>query len=234
VFLVGLLILLYQKRYRAMGIYLLIAIVTVVSYFHGYITTASHPSLTQALAHPIQIIIYFFTLIGAPVGSFHFAWLAKYVGFVVFAYFLYLTYKSYFKKNVVVYSFFLFLFGTVFTIAVSRSGFGLEQAFASKYMIVSILFYVLGYISLIENFSVLKGQKYVLGFIGLALCFNLASYYANINDIKAHNESLVHSAEEWKKSGAGLVYPDKDRANMLLLKAGERGIYELESVCYQC
>jgi len=228
VFPVGLAILVYQKRYREAVIWFLVTVAIFVSYFHNYISSAGHPSLVQALLNPLNTIIHFFTLIGAPFGSLHPNLLpfSIYVGILIVLYFIYLTIRSYFKKNLVIYSFFLFLLITVFVIAFTRSGFGIEQAFSSKYTIVGILFYILSYISFIEIFPFMQKKKFVFVFIVISLAFNVVSYYSNFKYIKDHHDSLVDSMEEWRKNKTGLLYPDQERANKLLIEAIEKNIYK--------
>ncbi|MBN1494614.1 hypothetical protein JW911_02655 [Candidatus Peregrinibacteria bacterium] len=228
VFLIGLLVLVYQKRYRETIIWFVVTAAVIAFYFYNYINPASHPSLLQALLHPLDIIICFFSLIGAPLASLHpyLLSLSPYFGILIVLYFIYLTYKAYFKKNIVIYSFFLFLLISVFLIAFARSGFGLEQAFSSKYMIVGILFYILSYISLVEIFPFIQKKKYVFVFMIFALVFNVVAYYSNFKYIKDHHDSLAGSMEQWRETKSGfLLYPDQDRANKLLLEAMDKNIY---------
>ncbi len=220
VFLIGALILLYQKRYFDFVFLAPIAVLTILFYFQGYIQTADHPGVLVALKNPFQTLQYFFVLIGAPVAFLKIQAVAFVSGFLATLYFGYLTFTKFFKKNIVVYSSLLFLFITALSMAFARSGFGIEQAFASKYSVFSILFYVLSYISLIENFPKLRGVRYIIGFVLLAVCFNGLSYFVNIDSIKSHNLSVQNK----------LIYPDINRAKNLLETAVEKGIYTLSSV----
>lgn len=228
VFPIVLAILIYQKHYRKAMIWFLVTIALFAFYFHNYINPAGHPSLFQSFINPLNTLNYFFTFLGTPLGLIHplLHTFSKFLGFFVVLYFVFLTYKSYFKKNIVVYSFFLFLLISAFLIAFARSGFGLEQAYASKYAIVTILFYILIYISFIEIFPTMQKNKFIYIFLFFSMTFNIISFYSNIKDIKSHRDSLIEGMEQWQNSNPlHLQFPDKESANKFLLEAIEKNIY---------
>jgi len=222
VFPVGVAILLYQKRYNSLLIWIFTMIICVGFYFRNYIQPAQHPSIVTAFLNPFQTISYFFSFIGSSVGFGKF--LSPYIGFATFIYFVIISLKKYFKQNIVIYGLFCFLFLSAAAAALTRSGLGLEQAFASRYSIISILFFVLIYLSLIDLYKNLA--RYIVAFIVAAILFNACAYYLYFHSVVEHHISLSESLEKWKVNGEGLLFPDQEGANKKLLMAIEKGIYK--------
>jgi len=222
VFPIGVGILLYQRKYASFSIWLLMMLLCVGLYFHGYIQPAQHPSVLKAFYNPLLTLRYFFSFIGASFGfnkSF-----SPYIGIATLIYFLIITVKKYFRQNIIVYGLFCFLFLSAAAAAVTRSGFGLEQALASRYSIISILFYILIYLSLIEIYTSLK--KYIVIFICAAISFNVYAYFLNFHSVIEHHNTLVESVKKWEMNGQGLLFPDGEGANQRMMKAIGKGIYK--------
>jgi hypothetical protein len=221
VFPVGLGILLYQRRYKALPAWVLATLMCLLFYFNDYIQPAQHPSITEALYHPVRTLHYFFSFIGSSLGFNNSSSLL--IGMGVTAYFFAITVKKYFKRNTLVYGLFCFLFISAAAAAATRSGFGIEQAFASRYSIVSILFYILIYMSLIEIFPKLK--KHIVFFIFTAISFNIYAYFSHVDSIVEQHNALSESVIEWEASGQGLLFPDREGANQRMMDAIDKGIY---------
>jgi|GEM_PF-571981 len=226
VFFVGLTILIYQKRFKNFLTWLAVMSLTLFSYFHGYVKPAHHPSIFNAIVkQPSNTLDYFFSFMGSSL------FLPHQAGLLPLAALIYLTKRKYYEKNLAIYSFLVFLLITAGAVALTRSGFGVEQAYSSRYMIISILFFILLYISLIETIDKERWLKryYPLIFV-LSLVFNIASYCGNYKHIIGHREYLTLGLLRWQLNMGGLSYPDPVRANNVMKKLIQQNIYYVPSL----
>ncbi len=70
VFIEGVALLIFQKRYRELIIWSAVMAVSTGLYFYGYVKPAGHPSITKAVFEaPLSLVQYFFTFIGSSVWS---------------------------------------------------------------------------------------------------------------------------------------------------------------------
>ncbi len=116
-------------------------ITVIVSYLTGYVKPAQHPEVLQPLINnPIPAFGYALAFLG---GMFtENVVVAVIVGSVLVLITAGLTFQKYFRQNPTLYCLIVFLIMTAGLAGVSRSGFGIEQALASRYMIVSTLLVV--------------------------------------------------------------------------------------------
>lgn len=233
VFFAALPMLLYQKRYRATIIWVCVGIGCILFYFHGYVKPAYHPSISDALfIHPAETMAYFFCLLGGSFTNFGFNQVALYgmplfVGIAIGAYFLFLIKIKYYKQNIVISTFLLFLILTSCVIAFSRSGFGV---FPSRYKILSVVILVLCCLSIIEITPDKKMQFIFPALLSCAVLFSLFSYRNNINYVILQKKYLLSGLLLWKESKRGLSYPDQNRADSILSTAIAKGYYSLPAL----
>lgn len=227
VFFVGLVPLIYQKRYKEIILWMLVGIGCVSFYFYGYIKPSQHPGIVASIfATPAHTIIYYFSYLGLCLLDF--SWKAAYLiplflGILFFLHFIYLIKTKYYKKNIVITSFLLFLFLTGAVVSLSRSGF--EQGLPSRYKIVSVLFLILFYFSIMEIMPHKIINRIFPILLVFSFFFNLFSYHKNFDYIILQKKYLIEGLTLWRNKSSGLSYPDKSRANLIMLNAISKKYY---------
>ncbi|MGA3067274.1 MAG: hypothetical protein ABSF29_10550 [Tepidisphaeraceae bacterium] len=129
------------------------AALTIWSYFHGYVKPAGHPSLLEALRHPIKFVLYFLVYLGSPLGPGTVISILPQciaVGFVVFM--LYASTIAYvwsrrhdpllIKRALPWLALGAYVVTTDLVTDFARLGFGFDEAIASRYNTVSAMLYV--------------------------------------------------------------------------------------------
>ncbi|OGF51070.1 MAG: hypothetical protein A2231_13115 [Candidatus Firestonebacteria bacterium RIFOXYA2_FULL_40_8] len=211
----------------------------LLGYFYGY-TTPVHEKVYYAV-NPLSIVEFFFIFLGSPV-VFSVGYMKSLLGAnaeliirslsiisggAVIAYFIYLTKKKYYRANPVIFIVFILFFITAAAAAVTRSGIGPMQAFASRYRIIPLFLFALVYLSFIEITKEKTAEKYYKYILILAVVFSIFSYIANLPAIKSGRDNLVLGITAWQKTGTGLerLNDDPIYAENQFKKALEKGIY---------
>ena len=195
-------------------------------YFESYNKPGHHPSIVDAWLDPIASIAYFFGFLGSCIP---YTLPAVLLGMTSFSSFCYLTYHKHYEKDPVLYSFAFLLIVMAAAAAMSRSGFGLQQALSSRYAIVSVLL-------LISIYLLFAGKKNLTArlhpkLLGscFMLLFVLSSYLfaVHVDIMTKKKNKLVDGVEEWKATGSGLAYPNQKHANKIMREAIRQGHYHL-------
>ncbi|MBI2412140.1 MAG: hypothetical protein HYV24_02915 [Deltaproteobacteria bacterium] len=217
---VGAAMLLLSRRYRPSLIWAAIGAAVIALYFHGYSKPVGHPEVASTLLHdPRAVIKYFLAFLGAPVYFYYAAGGASLLVFIL------LVIKGYYRKNPVVFFFLVFLFLTALAASVARAGFGVEQSFALRYRIVSVLIFASLYIGGMEMLGRERARKLLPAFLVLTAAFNVFSYLDMMNGIRMEARELSLSVVKWKASGAGLFYRDGEAAGAMVDEMMKKGIY---------
>lgn len=213
----------FKRDFRGLAVWLALSAVVLSLYFGFYEKPANHPSVIKAVFEaPVRSLEYFITFIGA---SFPFPFIA---GLILISVFLLLSWMGYHRKNKAVYCALIFIFLTGIAAAMTRSGFGVEQALSSRYRIVSALFPILTYMALME-YSI--GSRFWSRFsfpaiLAGSLFFNINAYNSNIQSISDLNYLHKREMGRWVSGYPALVsHPDQAYAKSVLLQAVERGLY---------
>ncbi len=189
--------LIFTLKDRGFKFILIVTILIILLvYFFNFQQVEYNRFEISRLAQPFELIGYFFAFLGSLftiVPSSQMGNLAplcvKLVGYafpimggvVLFAYFMWLVYQRYDKKNLVVFLMIFFIIITSMIVSVSRSG--IAGAFQSRYKIHSLMLVIFMLISFIELYSKYFRKKWLVlilvftvGFYGLSLWFNLNRY----------------------------------------------------------
>jgi hypothetical protein len=217
VFFAGLPIVIYQKKLKRISLWACVGIACILFYFHGYIKPPAHPSIIDSIfAHPAHTIAYLFRFLGLccllPLAA----------GILFSAYFIYLVKARFYKQNMALISFYLFLFLTGFAAALSRSGF---DFLPSRYRIISTLILVLSYLSFMEILPEDKARRIFPVLLSCSILFNYFSYRSNFKYIILQKKYLTQGLNSWQENKAGLSYPDQGRASSIISGAIARGLY---------
>lgn len=240
VFLIILGILMYRRRFHDALLWLFVTILVFAVYFHGYIMP-EHKQYYIDFSNMGQAVIYFFAFIGSSVSlnfpifkimlsgfsEAQITILISVIGVIILLYSIFLIKNKYYKKNIKISAFFVFLFVCALSAALMRPGHGLTQAFSSRYKIISVLFLIFIYISAAEIIQAGKLKKYFPYILTAAIVFNIGSFYLNYNEIVYCRKKLVFGLADWQYNGTGMksLYNEKEKGKEILSKSILFGYY---------
>ncbi len=137
-----------RERRLSMGGFFVIGTLTLILYFSTYHRPLKHPSLDNTMNEPSRMVLYYLSWLGAPFARVEPTTLiSRAVGIVLLTAFVGSLAWLYLRKRQVLVSSHcycwivlgLYVLLTGVTITIGRSGFGVDQAFASRYQSFSIL-----------------------------------------------------------------------------------------------
>ncbi len=225
IFPAGFFVLFIQKRYKAIKPWLFAGILCTGLYFIGYSKPAQNPSIAAAIFNnPFRTISYFFHFLGsAAIISFQRESVSLLTGILFSVYFVYLIKIKYFRINLAIFSFLLFLFITAVANSLCRSGFGAcWPLIRSEYTLISMLCFISFYFSAIDILpKKVIGHIFPILLIG-ALFFNFYSYYKHYNLLVSHKANLINALST---KDFHYLYPDANQANAVISAAIAKGYY---------
>ena len=250
VFLPATLILLYQKRYKDLGIMVMIATVCLTIYFSNYTPS---PIVPPAFSIP-NILTGFVLMLGAYVDVQEFHNLSPFtataVGLIILGF---LTYggvwllNCYFKitqiENLSKTSDILFIVASMIALSMSAGAVaysrytgehGFEEMFVSRYRFMSVLLMCLAYLfSLLLTKNTIR--KVVLAvFLPITMLLYAYSYYIWHDYNVFYRERLAAAAFNFKFHNSWVLYPfDNDWTNqvdVINIEAIKTGVYELPTL----
>ena len=250
VFFPATLILLYQKRYKDLGIMVLIAMVCLLVYFSSYTPS---PIVPPAFSIP-NILTGFVLMLGAYVDVQELHNLSPFtataVGLVILGF---LTYggiwllNRYFKnsqtENSSKTSDILFIVASMIALCMSAGAVaysrytgehGFEEMFASRYRFMSVLLMCLAYLfSLLLTKNTIR--KVVLAiFLPITMALYVYSYYYWHDYNVLYRERLAAAAFNFKFHNSWVLYPfDNDwtkQVDVVNIEAIKTGVYQLPSL----
>ena len=250
VFLPATLILLYQKRYKDLGIMVMIATVCLTIYFSNYTPS---PIVPPAFSIP-NILTGFVLMLGAYVDVQELHNLSPFtataVGLIILGF---LTYggvwllNCYFKKtqieNLSKTSDILFIVASMIALSMSAGAVaysrytgehGFEEMFVSRYRFMSVLLMCLAYLfSLLLTKNTIR--KVVLAvFLPITMLLYAYSYYIWHDYNVFYRERLAAAAFNFKFHNSWVLYPfDNDWTNqvdVINIEAIKTGVYELPTL----
>ena len=216
------LLLALKRDFRGLAVWCALSFAVLASYFWSYERPAHHPSVMKTVLEVPDIALeYFVTFTGA---SFPFPFFA---GLIIIFLFVFLTFKGYYRKNPAVYCGLVLVFLTAAVAAVTRSGFGVEQALSSRYRIFSALFPILLYMAFFEH---LQGRRILAkvffpAVLAGSLMFNINANIIGLGKIQTINALFRNSITLWTMGADTLLCQDKERAHHILTESIERGLY---------
>ncbi|MBF0457965.1 MAG: hypothetical protein HQK99_08735 [Nitrospirae bacterium] len=237
-FIAGALVLLIQKRFRFLAVWLSVMSLNIIIYLYGYVPPADHPNMLRTLlTQPGTAVIYFIVLLGTvvylpfkmdnaeifspalfiPIG----------MGVLLSVVFIYLTIKKYYLKNTAIYSFIVFILLSEVLTAAGRSGFGVANALSTRYAIMSVLLVIFAYIALIETIDGETIHRYFHLVLVAAISFNILAFYINYDKIITLHQSVEQGLIYFQKYNRGLVYPNQEKAGRILIRSINKGYYRL-------
>ncbi|MFM8251488.1 MAG: hypothetical protein ACKOBW_07850 [Planctomycetota bacterium] len=196
-------------------------------YFSGYQSPAAHPSIREQLLSPVRLIRFYLVLCGAFLGDLSRP-IALLAGLLQVSCFLLLAGRRYDHRNPFVFYLLMFCLGSMFVASLSRAGFGVPQALASRYRILPLLTLALNYVAVSELWPQRFQQRRVfMTLLIITMVFQISFTVKASIRLCLHHDRLVSELATWQETGRGLSYPDPKIADDQLNKAIERGIYQV-------
>jgi hypothetical protein len=180
-FLVGIFVLAINKQINyKFFIWSFVFVICSLLYFYDYIRPPGHPDIAQSfIKDPLDFFSYCFVFMGSVVGNS--VPPAFITGILISLMVLFLFIKKYHQKSPAVFSFIVFLLLTTCANAVTRFGFGIEQAQSLRYVLHSILFLVCLYIAVLE----LYGEK-ILAVTIFATSMTIFTLYLHVSSYQIY------------------------------------------------
>lgn len=237
VFIVGIPLLFFKRKFREAAIWAAVFGVTAGVYFSNYSKPAGQPgALSTLLERPLDVVLYYLMFVGSSIGSIAGILLSKLFvfsskqlivllsafGLIVVLSFIFLNLRRYHGRNNAIYYFMAFLFITALSATVARLGLGIEQSLSSRYKFVSILFFILLYLAIMETIGNRKIKNaFFASVLALSVLFNITSYkthYANCAEFK---NTFTMGLLKWyiDKDYPGLFYPNRPVAASVMSEA---------------
>ncbi len=223
-------LLLLSGRYRDLLVWGAGCLILIGLYFWGYIPNPGHPSVLESLPEVSRNFLYTLYFIGSAL-CFGNADTAMWLGILAYVALAILLVIRYDRENPVVFGMILFLFGSIWVNALSRSEYGIMYALnQNRYGLYSALTVGLLASALCSVASGLPKQYAMTlcsGLIITTVLFSYWSYGQYTEPLRQHNRRLRAGTRQWAQTGVGLSYPWADRANSIMEESVKRQIYVL-------
>ncbi len=232
--LVGLLMLIQQKRHKLLGVWALALVAAATGYFYHYNFSSSQVPPGKIVINPFALLkpLYFFSFLGSSLAGLESWWSSLCFGLVLCAIFLLAVKKRYYLQNAAVFYSMLFLIITAITVAGMRSNFGLSQSLASRYRTYSNIFMILAYMFLMESYwgKRLKdrSQRTALAtWIVLCCIFCGVSDHAGFRFLRDRRQAVMDEMAEWQHPHVDHVKDIlRNNNNPILLRHIQAGLYK--------
>jgi hypothetical protein len=224
----GNLFLILQKKRRSLAWFFVLSTSCMLLYFYNYHKPAIHPSILDAVATPFRTMAYFFSFWGNIVPLHYMSILA---GLILCSLSIYLVIRGYGD------SFFQLAIGFIaliaLTSALTRSGLGVWQSLSSRYSLFPLFGLVCIYLCIVISIprAVAAHRVVLVSAILCAISFwGIATVYYEQTRFfqKIKDERIAGIAAFSNGDKSRLLYPDKDRAAHILLKAKQMHIYHYQ------
>lgn len=210
---IGMLILGLRRRYTRLAGWVAVSAGCIAMYAYHY-----HAILSEASGHGTAIMLsstaahrslfsvilrmrplYVVSFMGNAAGfAFLFKTSSIILGILLCLFFASLVFRGYYRRNPAVFYSLLFLLATSIGVAGLRSDFGLEQSLLPRYTIYSVLFVILAWFAIVEEFvqprrRPLLNDGIFLSAVAAAILFSLFMDFAGAHAIDVRNQVLVEA-----------------------------------------
>jgi len=228
----GNLFLILRKKWKFFLFFFTVSTCCIIFYFHGYYKPPYHPGILEVALNPFRAMTYFLIFLGnvVPLQT---KYSALPIGFLLCSLAAYLVLKRHdhlFWKLIIC---FVIMIASLTTI--TRSGFGVEQAAASRYslfpLLVLISIYVLAISSKMPRMTSIFRSVLFGVVVGAVLFWGTSFFFIERNHyfLSMKNQRVASIAEFNDGNKNDLLYPNKDQAAQILLLAEQRRIYDYRS-----
>jgi hypothetical protein len=119
---------------------------------------------------------------------------------------LYQNIVKYPKFNLYLFASFVFVGLSGAAFAASRASQGLEQAFVSRYKTVSLILFIIIYLSVFNFIERKKWDKYLKISVIITILFSVFSYYESWDDVENRRKFFGTTILNWKNNGRYFYY----------------------------
>lgn len=219
--------------YKFSVLWLLLSVVLLGFYFQGYQQIAEHPKPVDAiLTGTPDLLGHFFVLLGSPYwisGMFRLP-VSIGAGFLTLSAILYYFIpKGLFKINPICFYFLLFLVLSCAITSLTRSGFGVHQAFSVRYHVYSLLtalFVYFSVLTLFHNKNTIITYVAAFAILGSSVSYSLARAF-NLQAVKDMSFSLEYgSFSYYVRNRPAFAYPDQGFALRSIKESDSLGVYK--------
>lgn len=221
---VGGLLLIFQKRYKHLAIWIGLMIVVAGFYFHGYFT-AQNSNISGSLSNPVRLIGCFGGFFGGFIHDFFknsvqvtitilgglliFLLLAL-INLKLMLNYFFKTLQSKFDRyfpieNQFLFACFLYLSITAALVALSRSWSSIEAGFQNRYLHNSVISLVLLYVTILHYKSLKLKQFVCILMLIFGVFFNIFSWYSNYELLTLQKKSQESDAVNYQLNGISIV-----------------------------
>jgi hypothetical protein len=225
-------LLLLRTEWRGAVLWTVVTALVVGLYFVGYEPNPQHPSVLASIPNVTRNMLYSMVLVGLGPG-FSQETPAFVAGVLFYLVFGYLAFVRYDRENPVLSSFLLFLLGSIWINALSRSEFGISYPLTQPhYRLLSDLTCAAAIACCMDHLlRTLPGGKRVLCAEILSAVASLAfvwlAYSWHLDELRGLSHAMRQSVTKWAETGTGLIYPWPDRSNDILLRSLKEGVFRI-------
>jgi hypothetical protein len=230
VFISGAVFLLLTRKFNFFIVWSSAFILNLILYFYDYVKPEHHPSIIETLSHPAKSFLYLVSFLGGSfsVDNHFFVPLAPLAGIGALVYLVYLTYKKYYLKDPGIYCFMMFLLLVGVAAALTRSGFGLHQAFSSRYKIFSTAYLILMYLTLVNSppaWAKRFKATFLFYIVLFAVVFNALSFSRNYMHLEIYTGRISYNMRNWVMMNEGVNIGTLNFSGKIMRDALNNGIY---------
>jgi len=232
---IGLLLLLQQRRWKQMGLWVLAALVATAGYFYHYNFLSSQAAPQESVVHSFARLnpAYALSFMGSSLAGSQSYLPAVCAGLVLCAVLLWMLKRRYYLANPAAFYSAIFIVLTAVGVSGIRSGFGISQSLASRYRIYSDLLLILAYIFLSETYwarlqRLVPNRRMPLAiFIFLCAGFCAASDRAGYRFLLGRRETLLYEMAKWQHPSTDATSKQlENRGDPIFIRHLQEGIYK--------
>jgi len=223
---IGAFVLLAERTYRRLFIWLGTGAFAVGFYFTGYVRNPEHPAFLPFLKDQVwDAAAYFLSVLGSfadfgvyrPVAS-----IAG--GATLLAALFFLAVKRIDRKDPFLFSAIFFVLLSLAALTWTRASFGVAQSTTSRYKFVSALAAVLIYLALLRVGK--NGRNVAAVGLAVSMSFGAVSFLVNVPRGRDNRTVRLVNVLDWNRGKAVLPYANREHTEAILRLAVQRKIYE--------
>lgn len=186
----------------------------------NYVRPGHHPNPYDSIRNLSQFVTYVACFLGNIYPRDKQIWAMTYSVFLLVLTCVALFWGGWKKNEFCAYSISFLLFSAVMA-AITRSGFGVDQAFSSRYSIYSILLFVFVYLLLLRICS----AKYLVRTIGVfSIVFSLLVFSLSLNKYEKNMQAHLTKMKDISNT----TFFKIEKAKKILAKSKKLGVYDAE------
>lgn len=234
---VGAVVLIHQRRWRALGFWGGFAAAALAVFLHGFTLNPAHTSGDFSPAGLARLVQFWLALLGGPLALGDRAH-APVLGLVLLALLGWLGARGAFTRQPLVMALALFAVGSLALIAFGRLGVAGDHI-QSRYLVVASLAWSLAvFLAIEQGTDPARPYRLLACCLPALVAFNLASDFNTIGRAETFLHSRDYPAIRYKQFGddshAGpfRLHPAKGTAKNAIVAASDRGIYKFPRFCF--